>query len=774
MSGSSTQSTVQSFSIILTILLACWTPSSSFVPKHDGTRRSSETSCVEGPKTPLHSSFVRSIDDRFNQGNWENNKQKFKRKRIPKTEIDARQLRQQREEEYERLVTNADSVPSIWNFESLFPSPIIDEESVDRDLFEIQRRDRKKEEERNAGGRSKIVSNPYAGETTNPFLRLMWSEPTIKTRETSSSAMTSLANENATAALISSKIANTTSARVDRSLTRMVEDRIYGFRRGASGDIRYQTSLMGDGAVQYREGVRLGNALPINADRLNYMAKKEMKKGRVEEAEELYERAVEIDPRDGRAYLGLSRCAQRRQDFKLAREWLNLGIANSASTFNGNPDRGANPFLLQALGCLEEKAGQLSQAESLYTSAVRSRPSHAAGWVALAQIRTRKLGQSVGAGRSCFEAAERELKASGLPQSSHVYTAWADLELKKAGDARRAKKLLKMALEIDPKCSVGWLQLGMLESDLQNWDKAEECFENVLTFDQRNSRVLQAYAIMETKRPDGNSRKAIGLFERALKANPRDAGVLQAYGLYVAKLGDIKSARELLWKGTEVDKRHAPIWQALGVLETRSGNPEEARSIFQQGIWACAQLTGCKSGGHNCARLWQAWGVLEAEEGNHAAARRCFNRALDADSRNVPAITAWSSMEEKLGNRQDARAIYERALPRFSAGSESKKALWRNYELMEQRAGDTAAAQRVYQRAIREVISFEETSVPDQKVDANNRPQPETTTSSRNKREKEVVRWNGGGGEVWLNDRAIEAKIPSEKRESRYEKTMKS
>lgn len=766
MPGSSTQPSVQSVSIFLTILLVCWTPSSSFIPKHEGTRRSSETSCVEGPITPLHSSFARSIDDRFNQGNWENPKQKFKRKRIPKTEQDARQLRQQREKEYERLVTNADSVPSIWNFESLFPSPIIDEESVNRDLFEIQRRDRKKEEERNNGIR-KVATNSYSSEVANPFLRLMWTEPAIKARGSTSSVLNTLSNQTAPATLVSNKVSNTTVARVDRGMTRMVEDRIYGFRRGSTGDIRYQTSLMGDGAVQYREGVRLGNALPINADRLNYMAKKEMQKGRVEEAEDLYEKAVEIDPRDGRAYLGLSRCAQRRHDFKLAREWLSLGIANSASTFNGNPDHGANPFLLQALGCLEEQAGQLAQAESLYTSAVRSRPSHAAGWVALAQIRTRKLGQSVGAGRSCFEAAERELKISGLPQSSHVYTAWADLELKKAGDTRKARRLLKSALEIDPKCSVAWLQLGMLESDSENWDKAEECFEKVLKFDQRNSRVLQAYALMETKRPEGNSRKAIGLFERALKANPRDAGVFQAYGLYVAKLGDAKSARDLLRKGTEIDKRHAPTWQALGVLETRSGNPEEARSIFQQGIWSCAQLTGCKSGGHSCARLWQAWGVLEAGEGNHAAARRCFNRALDADSRNIPAITAWSCMEEKLGNRQDARAIYERALPRFSAGSESKKALWRNYELMEQRAGDTAAAQRVYQRAMREVITFEESSVDDESFDTNSSPQPENTISSRGKREKEVVRWNGGGGEVWLNDRAIEAKIPPEKRKKR-------
>jgi Tfp pilus assembly protein PilF len=169
---------------------------------------------------------------------------------------------------------------------------------------------------------------------------------------------------------------------------------------------------------------------------------------------------------------------------------------------------------------------------------------HAAAWVALAQLRTRKLRQGPNAGRICYQTAETELRKAGLSPSSHVYTAWASLEWK-AGEIRRARELFRMALEIDPKCSAAWNQLGVMETQEENWKEAEKCFETVLKYDRRNSRVLQAYAIMETKRPDTDSRMAIGLFEKALKANPRDGGVLQAYALYVAKFGDIDSARDL-------------------------------------------------------------------------------------------------------------------------------------------------------------------------------------------------------------------------------------
>ena len=170
---------------------------------------------------------------------------------------------------------------------------------------------------------------------------------------------------------------------------------------------------------KFRDGRRLGNALKVNADRLNYHAKGELRRGRLEEARELYEKAIEMDPRDGRAYFGLSRIAQRRRDFAYARKCLKAGITNSF-TKQESPDgavigdSGANPFLLQALGCLEERVGNLAEAEALYVEAAKSRPSHAAAWVSLAQLRTRKFRQGANAGRVCYQTAERELQRAGL------------------------------------------------------------------------------------------------------------------------------------------------------------------------------------------------------------------------------------------------------------------------------------------------------------------------------------------------------------------------
>jgi tetratricopeptide (TPR) repeat protein len=497
-------------------------------------------------------------------------KKKYKRKQIPETEKEKRRLQLIREAEYLQIMKEAKggSALSIWSFENLFPAPVWDESCIKRDLYEIRDQDQQTLSKKlNKGGRNAARPTgtrpgpavPFKTSSSSSTFQL-WRKPELSSSRLPydpPAAVSSKSSSKPSAAAGSLGIlsiqpiwarSNSTLAggKVDRDMTRMVEDKIYGYRRTQAGQFQYETSLMGDGAVKFRDGVRLGNPLRINADRLTYLAKKEFQHGRIEEAKELYEKAVETDPRDGRGYLGLSRCAERRRDFTLARDWLRLGIQNSVSTLSDTyPDMGGNPFLLQALGRLEEKRGNLAEAESLYTQAARSRPSHAAAWVALAQLRTRKLGHTVAAGRICYETAERELKKAGQKPNAHVYTAWASLEYKGAGDARRARQLFQCALEVDPKCSAAWLQLGVMEADNENWQAAQDCFETVLKFDQRNSRVIQAYAIMETKRPNGSSRKAIDLFERGLKVNPRDAGVLQPYALYVAELGDIEAAREL-------------------------------------------------------------------------------------------------------------------------------------------------------------------------------------------------------------------------------------
>ena len=463
------------------------------------------------------------------------------------SEIESKEIRKKRQKQYEQIRNSSSdgNVPSLWSFESLFPDPVMDTVQIKRDLEETSLY-KNEEKEKYLKEKIKIQqASDIENELRSREFVLLQEERRNKfmekrTNESKSNNVTDSSIEfvnQDSPDIIENITSFTEKVKVDWTLSRKVEDSMYGIRRDPiSGQTFDDTSLMGgEGAIKFRNGVRLGKALRVNLDRLNYFAKTEMRRNKLDEAEELYAEALLTDPFDGRAYLGLSRISQRKRDFPAARKYLKMGISRMPN----------NPYLLQALGTLEERVGNLAEAEACYISSVRARSSHAAAWVSLAQLRTRKLRQSPDAGRLCFQTAEREMVRAGLPPSSYVYTSWASLEYKQAGNYKLAKSLFEKALNIDPRCSAAWLQLGVMEADKGNWDDAQKCFEAVLKFDKRNSRVLQAYAIAESKRPNGKSREAIELFERALNAKPNDAGVYQAYGLYVAELGDIEMAREL-------------------------------------------------------------------------------------------------------------------------------------------------------------------------------------------------------------------------------------
>lgn len=131
-------------------------------------------------------------------------------------------------------------------------------------------------------------------------------------------------------------------------------------------------------------------------------------------------------------------------------------------------------------------------------------------------------------------------------------------------------------------------------------------------------------------------------------------------------------------------------------------------------------------------------------------------------------------MEEELGNIHDARLIFERCLNRFPV-SDDKMALWRNYELMEQRAGNKDSALQVYQRSMRESIGVRDHNLddvgvplPEQKV---TKPEPSMNEVLQKSKEVEVVRWGSDStslrGDVWMNNGSIEGKMPMKNRKMR-------
>ena len=122
-------------------------------------------------------------------------------------------------------------------------------------------------------------------------------------------------------------------------------------------------------------------------------------------------------------------------------------------------------------------------------------------------------------------------------------------------------------------------------------------------------------------------------------------------------------------------------------------------------------------------------------------------------------------MEADLGNLADARSIFERSLRLFRPSAD-KTAVWRAYEVMEERAGNSMEAQMVFNRSMRESMSDEGDSenVPDSGADGLVLPADPVSNSAKSNKEFEVSRWDSGSddmdAEVWMNNGSIEGRVP--------------
>ena len=191
--------------------------------------------------------------------------------------------------------------------------------------------------------------------------------------------------------------------------------------------------------------------LPINIDLLNYRARVAQGRKNYTEAVRLWELAVMLDPLDGRGWLGLARHELNShggtRSVEKAREIFKAAVR--ACPFN--------PYLLQGLGVLEEREGDLPRAMELFKEATKCDPLHTASWIARGRLEKRL--RRVPAARDCFQRA-----VDAEPDSYYAWHCWA-----------------------------------MLEAELRNFQDARLLFQRSLDANPRNAATFQAWGNMEAR-----------------------------------------------------------------------------------------------------------------------------------------------------------------------------------------------------------------------------------------------------------------------------------
>lgn len=428
--------------------------------------------------------------------------------------------------------------------------------------------------------------------------------------------------------------------------------------------------------------------LQANLDLLTYSAKQQMLKGNFSSAELLYQQAIDYNPCDGRAWLGMGGIHWKRGQALRAEKTYKDGLY-----YNPN-----NPFLLQGWAVMLEKIGKISEATKLLTKSVKFNPRHAASWVALARIHQRS-GQ-VAAARDCYSSA-----VEGDPKSYVALQAWGVLEAD-CGNISGARGLFRRALACSSK-SVHTLQAwATLEKRAGNLEDAERLLGKALKAWPDSTRIRLSYA--ELYELQGDTTRTRGVFQRGEKKAEAcgDAGFFQSWALfelrqfpgcysipspatlYVVSTTDKRTAgiaaveataagqevnktssevarvhaiaRRLFKKAVTVNKFHSASWVAWAKHEQRAGNRDVARRLLITGI---ANFPHSK----NIGWFHGALASLSREDGDLLTARACYNRAVQATApqQSLQVLLDYAKMEAYLGEKENAIKLFETAVKRF-------------------------------------------------------------------------------------------------------------
>ena len=211
--------------------------------------------------------------------------------------------------------------------------------------------------------------------------------------------------------------------------------------------------------------------------------------------------------------------------------------------------------------------------------------------------------------------------------------------------------------------------------------------------------VIKGTKVPSKVRMNEGTNKVLSFVQEGTKteAGARSAALWQAWAILESREGNSDQARKLFQCGLVVDPNNRYVWLSWAVFEARQGFADRARSLLTR---------GCKLNPGD-PPLLQALARLEAAEGNMTTARILFEQGTKLDPLHQANWQAWALAEWKHGDIDYARELLQRGVW-VSPHSKNASKLFQAWGVLEERDGNVALARQLYKCGIRADPTSEE------------------------------------------------------------------
>lgn len=156
------------------------------------------------------------------------------------------------------------------------------------------------------------------------------------------------------------------------------------------------------------------------------------------------------------------------------------------------------------------------------------------------------------------------------------------------GDHLTAIEWLKLASEAPARSNFKSIVFGSLADTYQstdNWDKAQEAYNESLQLDPDNATALNNYAYYLSVRNE-RLEEAYEMSKRSLEFEPENSSFLDTLGWIYYKKGDYENARKYIEASIENGGTSATILEHMGDVYDKLGYSEKAANYWNQALEA--------------------------------------------------------------------------------------------------------------------------------------------------------------------------------------------
>jgi len=315
------------------------------------------------------------------------------------------------------------------------------------------------------------------------------------------------------------------------------------------------------------------------------------------QAELIWHRVIEIDPKNAIAYYNLGNALYKQGKLEEA-------IAAYHQTIQLNPTLAPAYY---NLGIALYKQGKLEEAIAAYRQAIQLDPKDAAAYynLGIALKAQGKLEEAIAAYRQAIQLD---------PKFAFAYNNLG-VALYDQGKLEEAIAAYRQAIQLDPKDAVPYNGLGNALSDQGKLEDAIAAYRQAIQLDPKYAKAYNGLG--NALSDQGKLEEAIAAYRQAIQLNPTLAPAYNNLGLALYYQGKQEEAIAAYRQAIQLDPTLAPAYNNLGLALYDQGKLEEAIAACRQALAlpedkSTAITTAHTLAHNNLGRLLQQQDKLEA------------------------------------------------------------------------------------------------------------------------------------------------------------------